>query len=479
MRRFPTLAALAAALTLAVAAPTAAQSPVLGPDGGWLQYTTPGGGGFSAEALEDAYRLADSVGSAAVLIVRDARVVAAWGDVDRAFEAHSVRKSLVSALYGIAVGKGLVDLDATLAELGIDDRERLTASERQARVVDLLAARSGVYHPAAYSPDDMAESLPERGSHRPGTFWYYNNWDFNTAGEIFERETGLHVREAFERWIAGPIGMEDYDPDDGFDALEPSKSIHPAQTFRISARDLARFGQLYLQDGHWDDRQVVPAGWVERSTRLVSDIGGGQGYGYMWWVYPAGTISAEAYPNASRYDVVQARGTGGQALFVIPGAGTVIVHRADTDRGREVDGRAVWKMIDRILGAMAGEPAADAGLKPIEPRPLRGAMPAYEPPTLVSLDPGTIRALVGEYEIAPGAVARVFVHDGRPFAFMPGEGEAELFATEEGKITVRVVTGVEIEPVRNETGVVTGLVIRLGPEEIRAWRTGAEAGGTL
>ena len=454
-------------VALLASSPALAQSPALGSEGAWLRYATPSEGGFSTEELEHAYHLADSAGSAAVFAVRDGRVVVAWGGVDRPFEAHSVRKSLVSALYGIAVEQGLIDLDATLAELGIDDREGLTEIERTARVADLLAARSGVYHPAAYSPQSMEEGLPERGSHAPGTFWYYNNWDFNTAGVIFGRETGLHVREAFEEWIAEPLGMGEFDPDAGFDALEPSKSDHPAHTFRISARDLARFGQLYLQDGRWAGRQIVPTEWVEGSTRLVSEIGSGQGYGLMWWVYPAGTIPADRYPTASRYDVVQARGTGGQALYVIPEADMVVVHRADTDRGREVSGPAVWTILDRILGARTGGPVEEPVLEPVETRPLQGAMPRWEPPELLPLEPEAVRDLLGEYAFGPDALGRVFVHEGRPFIFVPGRGEAELFATPDGTITVRVVAGVGIEPVRDETGAVTDLLLRLGSEKMR------------
>lgn len=470
MRSTKTRAALVAALLITAAAPAAAQIPALGPDGGWLQHADASEAGFSRVALDEARAKADSLGSAAVLVVTDGRVVAAWGDLDRPFEAYSVRKSLVSALYGIAVERDLVELDVTLADLGIDDREGLTDIERSARVADLLAARSGVYHPAAYSPSGMEAGLPARGSHAPGTYWYYNNWDFNVAGVILERETGLPVRQAFGAWIADPIGMEDYDPEDGYDAYEPSKSIHPAQTFRISARDLARLGQLYLEDGRWNGEQIVPASWIERSTRVVSDIGGGQGYGLMWWVYPAGTLPADVYSEVWRYDVIQARGSGGQALFVIPGADLVVVHRSDHERGRSVDGLDVWKLVDRIVGARTGEPVADPALTALDPFPLSGALPEWEPPVLSPLDPATVDALVGAYEFGPGAIGRVYVHEGDPYIHVPGEGEGELFQTPDGTLTVRVEAGVTIEPRRDGSGEVTELVLRLGTVEMRARR---------
>ena len=77
-------------------------------------------------------------------------------------------------------------MSSTLAELGIDDNEpSLTDVEKRATVRDLLTARSGVYHPALYETPGMAAMRPLRGSHLPGTHWYYNNWDFNALGTIY------------------------------------------------------------------------------------------------------------------------------------------------------------------------------------------------------------------------------------------------------------------------------------------------------
>lgn len=75
--------------------------------------------------------------------------------------------------------------------MGIDDaRDPLIKSEGQARVVDLLRARSGIYHPVDFATPFQKETRPARGSHAPGTFWFYNNWDYNARGTIFEKQTG-------------------------------------------------------------------------------------------------------------------------------------------------------------------------------------------------------------------------------------------------------------------------------------------------
>ena len=97
------------------------------------------------------------------------------------------------------------------------------------RPCDLLEARSGVYHPALYETPAMAKQRPARGSHEPGTFWYYNNWDFNALGTIYEHATGSGIYDALDRLIARPIGMQDYDRRMGFISRAPPRSIGPTQ----------------------------------------------------------------------------------------------------------------------------------------------------------------------------------------------------------------------------------------------------------
>ena len=114
----------------------------------WQQYATPEDAGFSSAKLVQAKAYYDSLNAATFLVVYDGKVLVSWGDVERRYMCHSVRKSLLSALYGIYVDEGIINLDKTLAELNIDDKDTLTETEKEATVRDLLKARSGVYHPA-------------------------------------------------------------------------------------------------------------------------------------------------------------------------------------------------------------------------------------------------------------------------------------------------------------------------------------------
>jgi len=357
------LLALAGAVDLA----TAAQRF---PGASW-ERVDPDGAGWSKAKLAKAEAWSQRIASSAVMVVHHGVVVAEWGDTAVKTELASVRKSLLSALIGIAVARGQIDLAQPIGALGIDDNEpSLTAEEKAATVRDLLQSRSGIYHAALYETPGMAARRPPRFSHKPGTFWYYNNWDFNTLGTIYERAVRSSIFDAFEREIAQPIGMQDYRPADGR-YVAGAASVYPAYPIHMSARDLARFALLYLNKGRWQDRQIVPAQWVQESTQAYSQSDYGPGYGYLWWI---GSINGGAAPSVKLPDgTFAAFGNGGQYAFVIPTLDLVIVHRAlrFQDGGpnfREL-GRLLWLVLDA-----GGFPdvGPDASMEAAQSPPVRG-----------------------------------------------------------------------------------------------------------
>jgi CubicO group peptidase (beta-lactamase class C family) len=316
--------------------------------------------GWSSRKLRRIVPELERMNCAALMIVTDGQVVYEWGNTANNFAAHSMRKSLLSALYGIYVAEGAIDPSKTLEELGIDDKIPLTKAEKQATVTDLLKARSGVYIPAAGEAPSMKAARPERGSHEHNTFWYYNNWDFNALGTLFDQETGeKDIYQAFKRRIADPVGMQDFAIENLRYTYEPD-SMHPYYGFRISARDLARLGQLYLQGGQWEGDPIVPAEWVEESTHphsLTGQPGTYSGYGYMWWIaaHDFGSIAKGSYA---------ASGYGGHTVEVLPHLNTVIVFRINTDDPgvRLTNGGAVDQLVIKILKAFdrAPDPYRDA-----------------------------------------------------------------------------------------------------------------------
>ena len=366
------------------------------PQQSWLKYATPEEAGWSSEKLLKAREHYDSLNSAAVMVVYDGAVLAAWGDVRRRFKCHSIRKSLLSALYGVHVAGGRIDLNKTLAELKIDDDPPLTDREKRARVIDLLKARSGVYHAAAYETARMKKSRPKRGSHEPGEFYWYNNWDFNALCTIFEQETGTKVFEEFQRRFAAPLELEDFRLQDTYYHLEKEHSIHAAYPFRLSARDMARFGMLFLRQGKWRDRRILTEAWVKQSTASHFKKGDKTpnpqyGYGYLWWRIVDGPLK--------ELQMASARGYGGHAIDVLPVADLVIVHRVDTfwdlssHLGREkkrVKDAERFKLLDLILRARVARP---------KPRPKLVPLPAACPHgAFVKLDPQAARKYTGQYD---------------------------------------------------------------------------------
>ena len=298
------------------------------PDGAWQKWNSPAVAGWSADGLKKAKAFAARLETSALMIVHGGKIVDEWGETKRPFNCHSMRKSILSALFGPHVLAGRIKTASTIGDLGIDDNEpSLTEVEKTATVGDLLKARSGIYHPALYETKAMAARRPKRGSHAPGTFWYYNNWDFNAVCSIFENQTGHGIYEEFEDRLAGPLGMQDFIREKHTGYVTGTTSVHPAYPFQLSARDLARFGLLFARGGVWHDQQLIPRGWVIESTRSYSTTDKGGGYGYMWWVAKDGKF----YPNVEVPDgSFAAHGYRGHKVLVIPPWDLVIVHRVNT-----------------------------------------------------------------------------------------------------------------------------------------------------
>ena len=286
--------------------------------------------GWDPRRLDAVFNHAATLSSDTLVIVTRGKTVAAFGDLKKPHATHSIRKALLSAVIGRHIGTGAnqIRLDATLQDLGIDDGPKpLGQLQKQATVQHLLKSTSGINHPAAADGGLRAE-IDRRlgqGENQPGTIWAYNNWDYNALTTILETRTGLGIAEAFRDAIAVPIGMQDFSVDAVSYLQDPRRSQHKAASFRLSARDLAAFGQLYLVKGQANGRQVLPESWVERITSDHTKTGRDDlrwAHGYLWWLPGPGT----GLPKGTYW----AWGLGNQALFVVPPWQTVIVHQSDT-----------------------------------------------------------------------------------------------------------------------------------------------------
>lgn len=348
------------ALGCATAPPPAADASVARAPAGstwpgarWERIARPEDAGWSRAGLDSVRATLATLPTTGFVAIVGGRVLMEHGDLQALGYLASVRKSILSMLIGNYVANGTMRLDRTLAQIGIDDRGGLSAAEKEATVLDLLTARSGVYHPASNAGDDLA-SAPPRGSQRHGTYHLYSNWDFNALGTVFERETGRNIYDALESDLARPLGFEDWDRAAQQKTGDTTRSVHLAYHMQLSTRDMARVGYLMLREGRWHGRQVVPADWVRASTRAFTPVGqmnpparrtGPWGYGYLWWVWDG---AANAGPYRGAYAGL---GAVGQHIVVLPALDLVVAHKTRPGQGRSVTHGQFVAVLDQLVRA--------------------------------------------------------------------------------------------------------------------------------
>ena len=437
--------------------------------------------GLSPETVRGVDAFVHTLDTTGLMVVKNGRAVYEYGDVKRLSYLASTRKSVLSMLYGANVAGGKIRLDATLKELGMSDVGGLLPIEERAKVVDLITARSGVYHPVTQgigllyelrfsacpgvfrpAPDNGSSKAPKRGSKEPGTFWRYYNWDFNTAGAAFERMTGKNLDDALRDDLAIPIGMQDFDRERQQKSGDMTRSQYPAYHMVLSTRDMARLGMLMLRQGKWRDRQIIPAEWVRRSTSVRTSMdelhhaGSVEvdrfGYGYLWWVWE-GPLATGPYRGA-----YTSMGSYGQYITVLPALDMVVAHKSCPPG--DVSANDYLRLLDLLTGerpASAAELASWA-LR----RPKSHAQPREH--IAIKLDSKVYDDYAGEYIMSPdpkltGTVTMAIRRDGNAlFRQVPGWFAQEIFPESE-TVFFNATEDEQLTFVKNHKGVVTGLIV--------------------
>jgi CubicO group peptidase (beta-lactamase class C family) len=306
--------------------------------------------------------------TSSMMVLVHGHLLFSYGDVAHSSHVYSVRKSILAMLYGNYVANGTIDLSKTIKQLGITDKQPLLPIEETATLRQLIASRSGVYHPSGSF--GQADYMPKRGSHPPGTYYVYNNWDFNAAGVAFEKLTGHSIYQALQTDLANPIGMQDYRDSEQKKEFMPESSLGE-YAMSLSTRDMARLGLLMLDKGRWDGKQLIPADWVKTITSTVTpyrDIhpdflhNDGDparwGYGYLWWVWddPAPSNDGDDNYNGIFQGAYSAMGTGGNFITVLPAGSIVVVHQVDRDKNphASVMPSSYIAMLTMILNSYCG-----------------------------------------------------------------------------------------------------------------------------
>ncbi len=247
-------------------------------------------------------------------------------------------------LFGKYVENGVINLDETINELGIQDVKEMLPIEKEATIKDLISVRSGIYLTGS-NGGDFRDFAPERGTKEPGSYWLYSNYDFNLAGYIFEQETGKNIYDDVEDQLAIPLGMQDWDRSLQQKYEDSTISLFPAYHMWFSTRDMARIGLLMLNRGKWNKKQVISEEWVNEMLTLrttseemienvpiLKDLLSHYGYGYMWWLFENPTD--ERFKNA-----YSALGALGQSISVFPEIDVVIAYKTNSVYGKSNSAR--------------------------------------------------------------------------------------------------------------------------------------------
>jgi CubicO group peptidase (beta-lactamase class C family) len=333
------------------AAPPTVQPARLSGDaypGAEWEHVQPEAVGYSSARLEALRAWLKVQATTSMMVVVQGRVIFSYGDVSHTSKIASVRKSVLDMLYGKYIFNGTVDIDKTVKDLGLDDKQPFYPTEEHATLEQLMAARSCIYlpereHPGSLPDWDQGRYLPPRNSCYPGTQMVYNNWDFNAAGTAFEKLTHKNIYEALRDDLAVPISMQDYDVAKQ-KKIDAPGTIHPEYAMYLSTRDMARLGLLMLKSGKWNERELVPGDWVRYSTSLITpfkDVHPMQmrndaeperwGYGLLWWVWDAPAFPGNVYAGFLQ-GAYSAMGTGGTFITVLPAKDMVVVHQVDIDQ---------------------------------------------------------------------------------------------------------------------------------------------------
>jgi len=269
-----------------------------------------------------------------LLVVKNGYLIAEkyfnQGSIDELSKRASVTKSYTSALVGIALNKGyLSSIDQKMLNFFPDIAEQIT-------IRNMLEMRAGypweekdaAAWDALWSGEYLTKIAAIPLNADPGTRFQYSNLTAHWMGIIAARASGMDLMSLGKEFLFGPLGVtagEDWNRDvDGY--------YIGCGDIQFTARDMARFGQLYLDDGKYKGKQIVPANWVRDSLRVYSEhawdnIGRFHdiGYGYYWWSATAGS-----------QHVNFAWGHGGNLIVLVHDLNMVVVVTADSFWGKDV-----------------------------------------------------------------------------------------------------------------------------------------------
>jgi len=246
---------------------------------------------------------------------------------------HSATKSITSALMGIAIDKGFIqDETGSIFDYLPDSYNVWNNQGREGITIEhCLMMASGLdwnewdtqttssdsdMMRFNQSQDPIAYLLSKSMRTVPGASFYYNGGTVDLLGALIVQATNQGVPAFSSAHLFGPLGITNYN----WVTLQPSGLTACHGDIHMTPRDMAKFGQLFLNGGEWNGDRILSGEWVERSTqnRINPGVNWANGYGYLWWL-------RNLQANGMTYPSFKAIGWGGQEIFVFEDLDMVVV----------------------------------------------------------------------------------------------------------------------------------------------------------
>jgi CubicO group peptidase (beta-lactamase class C family) len=306
-----------------------------------LPRSTPEAQGISSQAIFDFIEAADKNVNTmhSFMILRHGQVISeGWWKPEVADEPHvlnSVSKSFNSTAVGLAIAEGKLRLNDPVLKFFPDDAPANPSGNLKAMTVrDLLTMTGGhdTEPKSVHGAPTVKEFLAQPVVYKPGTHFLYNTMGAYTLSAIVTKVTGQTVLDYLKSRLFEPLGIEN----PRWDSSPEGNSLGGYGLY-LRTEDIAKFGQLYLQKGKWNGRQLIPAKWIKQATQKQvsnekeshANIGPDwkEGYGFQFW--------------CCRYHAYRADGAGGQFIVVMPDQDMVVAITADhANMQAELD--AIW-----------------------------------------------------------------------------------------------------------------------------------------
>ena len=313
-----------------------------------LPRSTPEAQGVSSAAIldfvETANREVKSMHS--FVLVRHGHIIAeAWWKPESAEKPHvlwSLSKSFTSTAVGIAVSEGRLSIDDPVLKFFPEESpSEPSANLKAMRVRDLLTMSTGHQDEVNLRNESnwIKAFLTHPVPHKPGSHFKYNTPATFMQSAIVQKVTGQTVLEYLQPRLFEPLGIEQPKWD-----MNPQGISLGGYGLYLKSEDIAKFGQLYLQKGQWQGKQLIPSEWIEQATSKQVSNGSDptqdwdQGYGFQFW--------------RCRYDAYRGDGKDGQFCIVLPKLDAVIAITANTS-DMQAELNLVW---NKLLPAMHDEP---------------------------------------------------------------------------------------------------------------------------